>query len=112
VPDLDRLDLGQKDPQHALLEEAVAQRRAVVWMVLRRVLLLAAVGLAISVPAALTASQLVKSFLFQAQPNDPATLLMAGIVLAGQTKEFASEDMGPARSRDDGVEGVLDQLAG
>jgi len=36
-----------------------AQRGAVVWMVLRRVLLLAAVGLAISVPAALGASRLV-----------------------------------------------------
>ncbi|MGC4051192.1 MAG: FtsX-like permease family protein [Paludibaculum sp.] len=37
-----------------------AQRSAVVWMVLRRVLLLAAVGLAISVPAALVASRLVE----------------------------------------------------
>ncbi len=60
-----------------------AQRRAVVWMVLRRVLLLAAVGLAISVPAALTASRLVKSFLFETQPNDPGTLALAGVVLLG-----------------------------
>jgi predicted permease len=58
-----------------------AQRGAVVWMVLRRVLLLAAVGLAISVPAALVASQLVKSFLFETQPNDPGTLALAGAVL-------------------------------
>jgi macrolide transport system ATP-binding/permease protein len=58
-----------------------AQRGAVVWMVLRRVLLLAAAGLAISVPAALVASRLVKSFLFQTQPNDPRTLALAGIVL-------------------------------
>src|SRR5437016_929096 len=58
-----------------------AQRGAVVWMVLRRVLLLAAVGLAISVPAALGASQLVKSFLFETQPNDPGTLALAGVVL-------------------------------
>ena len=58
-----------------------AQRRAVVWMVLRRVLLLAAVGLAISVPAALSASQLVKSFLFETQPNDPGTLILAGTIL-------------------------------
>jgi macrolide transport system ATP-binding/permease protein len=58
-----------------------AQRGAVVWMVLRRVLLLAAVGLAISVPAALIASQLVKSFLFETQPNDPGTLALAGVVL-------------------------------
>jgi predicted permease len=58
-----------------------AQRGAMVWMVLRRVLLLTAVGLAISVPAALGASQLVKSFLFETQPNDPGTLVLAGVVL-------------------------------
>ncbi len=58
-----------------------AQRGAVVWMVLRRVLLLAAVGLAISVPAALVASRLVKSFLFETRPNDPGTLALAGVVL-------------------------------
>jgi hypothetical protein len=51
-----------------------AQRRAVIWMVLRHLLLLATVGLAISVPAALSASQLVKSFLFETQPNVPANL--------------------------------------
>jgi macrolide transport system ATP-binding/permease protein len=58
-----------------------AQRGAVVWMVLRRVLLLAAVGLAISVPAAFSAFRLVKSFLFETQPNDPGTLAIAGVVL-------------------------------
>jgi len=60
-----------------------AQRGAVVWMVLRHVLLLTAVGLAISVPAAMIASRLVKSFLFGTQPNDPATLVAAGVVLLG-----------------------------
>jgi predicted permease len=58
-----------------------AQPGAVVRMVLRRVLLLAAVGLAIGVPAALSASRLVKSFLFETQPNDPGTLALAGVVL-------------------------------
>jgi predicted permease len=58
-----------------------ARRGAVVWMVLRRVLLLAGVGLAISVPAALGAFRLVKSFLFETQPNDPGTLALAGVVL-------------------------------
>ncbi len=58
-----------------------AQRSAVVWMVLRRVLLMAGVGLAISVPAALGAFRLVKSFLFETQPNDPGTLMLAGAVL-------------------------------
>jgi predicted permease len=58
-----------------------ASRGAVVWMVLRRVLLLAAVGLGISVPVALAGSRLVKSFLFGTQPNDPAAMGMAALVL-------------------------------
>jgi len=58
-----------------------AQRNAVVSMVLRRPLILAAVGLAISVPAALSASRLVESFLFDTQPNDPGTLALAAVVL-------------------------------
>jgi predicted permease len=58
-----------------------AQRGAVVWMVLRRVLLLAAVGLAIGLPAASIASRLGKSFLFETRPNDPGTLVLAGVVL-------------------------------
>ncbi len=58
-----------------------AQRGTVVWMVLSRVLLLAAAGLAISVPGALIASRLVKSFLFETQPNDPGTLALAGAIL-------------------------------
>ncbi len=58
-----------------------AQRGALVWMVLRRVLILSAAGLAISVPVALSAFRLVKSFLFETQPNDPGTLALAGAVL-------------------------------
>ncbi len=58
-----------------------AQRGAVVWMVLRRVLILAAAGLAISVPAALVVFRLVKSLLFKTQPNDPRTLALAAAVL-------------------------------
>jgi len=58
-----------------------AQRSAVVWMVLRRVLLLAAVELAISAPAALSLSKLGRSFLFGVQPNDPETLALAGVIL-------------------------------
>jgi macrolide transport system ATP-binding/permease protein len=58
-----------------------AQRGTVVWMVLRRVLLLGAVGLAVSVPAALIGTRLVKSFLFETQPNDPGTLVLAGFIL-------------------------------
>lgn len=58
-----------------------APPRAVAWMVLRRVLSMVAVGLAVSVPAALSASRLLESLLFETQPNDPAILALAGAVL-------------------------------
>ncbi|MBI4891788.1 MAG: ABC transporter permease [Acidobacteria bacterium] len=58
-----------------------APRGTVVWMVLKRVLGLAAAGLAISVPAAWMGARLVKSLLFGTQPNDPAMLALAGGVL-------------------------------
>jgi predicted permease len=66
-----------------------AQRSRVVWMVLREVALLAAAGLAISVPIAFAASKLVESFLFGMRPNDPLALigsavtLVAAAILAG-----------------------------
>jgi macrolide transport system ATP-binding/permease protein len=58
-----------------------AQRGRVVWMVLREVCLLAAVGLAISVPTALATSRLVESFLFGMKPNDPLSLTLAVAIL-------------------------------
>jgi ABC-type antimicrobial peptide transport system permease subunit len=50
-------------------------------MVLREVLLLAAVALAISLPAAFGASKLVKAFLFGLEPHDPAALAGAAVTL-------------------------------
>jgi macrolide transport system ATP-binding/permease protein len=66
-----------------------ARRTTVVWMVLREVLTLAAIGLAISLPASLAASKVVESFLFDMKRNDPLTLtaavltMMAATMLAG-----------------------------
>jgi macrolide transport system ATP-binding/permease protein len=66
-----------------------AQPGRVLWMVLREVVLLAAVGLAIGVPTALAASKLVESFLFGMKPNDPLALmgsvvtLVSAAILAG-----------------------------
>ena len=66
-----------------------APRGRVVWMVLREVVLLASIGLAIGVPAALAASRLVESFLFGMTPNDPLALtgsvvtLVSAAMLAG-----------------------------
>jgi predicted permease len=56
-----------------------ARRATVAWMVLREVLTLAAIGLAVSVPAALAASTLLQSFLFGMKHYDP--LAQAGAIL-------------------------------
>jgi len=54
-----------------------AQQGAVVWTMLHEIFVPAAVGLAISVPAALAASKSVESFLFRMRPNDPLVLASA-----------------------------------
>jgi ABC-type antimicrobial peptide transport system permease subunit len=58
-----------------------AQRGTVVWMVLREVFVLAAVGLAIGVPSALGTSRFIESFLFEVKPNSPAALVFAVSIL-------------------------------
>jgi predicted permease len=58
-----------------------APRRSVIWMVLGEVLLLAGLGLAVSIPAALAGSELVKSFLYQTEPRDPVTVSVAAEAL-------------------------------
>jgi macrolide transport system ATP-binding/permease protein len=45
------------------------------------VFLLAAIGIALSVPAALAASKLVESFLFQMKETDPWALAAAAVTL-------------------------------
>jgi predicted permease len=60
-----------------------AARGRVIWMVLRQVVLMAAIGLAIGLPLAFSGSRLVESLLFGLKPNDPLALAAAaGILLA------------------------------
>jgi macrolide transport system ATP-binding/permease protein len=60
-----------------------AQRGAVVRMIMRQVVVLATIGLAIGIPAALGASKLVESFLFGMKPNDPRAIALAVAILLG-----------------------------
>jgi macrolide transport system ATP-binding/permease protein len=62
-----------------------AGRAMVLWMVLREVLMLAAIGLAMSLPVALAASKLVESFLYGMKRNDPLALAAAVLTMAGAT---------------------------
>jgi len=71
-----------------------ASRPTVIWMVLREVCVLAAIGLAIAVPTALAASRLVESFLFGMKPNDPQVLALAAATLMAAT---LAAGYGPAR---------------
>jgi ABC-type antimicrobial peptide transport system permease subunit len=54
-----------------------ARRAAVMWMVLREVCVLAALGLAMSAPIARGAAAFIESFLFGVKPNDPRLLAIA-----------------------------------
>ncbi|HXF28156.1 MAG TPA: ABC transporter permease [Bryobacteraceae bacterium] len=59
-----------------------AERRRIIWMVLREVLALAAVGLGVGLVCAWSAMSAIKSFVFGMKPADPlAILLAAGILI-------------------------------
>jgi ABC-type antimicrobial peptide transport system permease subunit len=60
-----------------------AQRGDVVWMILREALALAAIGIAIGLPASLAATRVLKTMLFGLQPHDPATIAFAAVLLVG-----------------------------
>jgi len=66
-----------------------ARRGNVIGMVLRQVIVMAAVGLAIGVPVAYASAHLVHSFLYGIKPNDPLAvgvavgILMMAAILAG-----------------------------
>jgi predicted permease len=54
----------------------------VIWMIMREVLILIAIGVAAGVPASLALTKLVQSQLFGLSPHDPATLVFATVALA------------------------------
>jgi predicted permease len=59
-----------------------AERRRLIWMVQRDVLVMAAAGLAIGLPVAYATSHVVESFLFQMKATDPWVMgLAAGLLL-------------------------------
>jgi predicted permease len=58
-----------------------AERRSIIWMVLRETLVLILVGVAIGVPAAIAAGRLIASQLFGLGAADPLTLIAASLLL-------------------------------
>ncbi len=60
-----------------------AERRRILWMVMRETILLVLIGIAIGVPVALGAARLISSQLFGLSSADPFTLIVAASVLIG-----------------------------
>ena len=58
-----------------------AERRNIVWMVLKESFMLVGIGLAIGLPASWAAAQLISNQLFGLKPSDPLTLATAVILL-------------------------------
>jgi putative ABC transport system permease protein len=58
-----------------------AQQRQVISMVLGEAVAMAVVGVGIGIPAAVVATRLLETFLFQIKPNDPITLAAAVAIL-------------------------------
>jgi predicted permease len=62
-----------------------AQRRQVVWLILQNVLVLAVIGLAIGLPAALASGRVLKTMLFGLAASDPWTFVGAAIAMLTAT---------------------------
>jgi len=60
-----------------------AGRVHIQWLVLREVLTLIGAGVALGVPAALLVTRLARNLLFGVEPNDPATLAGAALLMCG-----------------------------
>ena len=79
-----------------------AARRGIMWMVLREVCALAAVGLAVGLFGAWETTHFVEAFLFGAKPGDPlaisvsVALLAAAALAAGYTPAWRASRIDPA----------------
>jgi predicted permease len=58
-----------------------ARATGVLWLVLRETLLLALIGIAIGLPAALISTRLTEGLLFELAPTDPLTITLATLVM-------------------------------
>ena len=81
---------------------ALGARRAVIWLVMREVLLLLVIGLAIGVPAAMGLGQLVATQLYGIQPHDLQvaawTIALLGLVSAAAGSSRRTAPAGSIRS--------------
>jgi len=58
-----------------------AERTNVRWMIMRQSLVIASVGLAFGIPAGIAGTKLVESLLFNVEPNDPISFMLATAIM-------------------------------
>ena len=73
--------VARRTPEIGVRIALGAQRRDVLWLVMREILVLLAIGAAMGAPAAVATARLVKGLLFALDPLDPATVAVAGAAL-------------------------------
>jgi putative ABC transport system permease protein len=74
--------VAQKTREIGIRMALGAETGNVLWLVMREVLLLVAIGVAVGVPAALALTRIVKNQLYGVNSHDPGTLILATICLA------------------------------
>jgi predicted permease len=74
--------VGQRTREFGIRVALGAERRRILFLVLREVALLAAIGIALGLPSAWGLGRLLQSQLYGLTPNDPATLGAAVLVIA------------------------------
>jgi predicted permease len=73
--------VGQRTREFGIRVALGAERRRILWLVLREVAVLAAIGIALGLPSAWGLGRLLQSQLYGLTPNDPATLGAAVLVI-------------------------------
>jgi predicted permease len=76
---------AQRQGEIGIRKALGARPRSVVWLMLRDVVVVLAVGIGLGVAGSLAAGRLIESLLFGVQPNDPVSLAAALTVLAAAT---------------------------
>jgi predicted permease len=81
-----------------------ATEPTVIWMVMKEVLVLVAIGVAVAIPAAIALMRVVRAQLYGVAPNDPRTLAAATVALgvvacgAGYIPAFRAAQVDPIRA--------------
>ena len=75
--------VSRRTPEIGVRMALGAQRRQVLWMVLRESLMVCAAGILVGLPVAIACSRLLRSMLFNLSPFDPLafTIALAGVFL-------------------------------